>query len=453
MLCCPAMAAGVAVVAHATQGCSGNRGGFTSLAVRMPRPSLCVVSSEQIAPQQGLGMQIAAGCVGVGLAAGAVSSHRLHRRRRRQRQPVAPWPVPTDQVRAAGVVARWAGPVEKEASRGKVAVVTGASVGVGKATVDGLARSGQFSHIILAGRNATKHEQALEDLGKVCGQAGKGAELKHLELDLGSLNSVKAFVNAFEALKLPSLDVLVLNAGIMMLPERFVTEDGFERQMGVNHCGHFALTNLLLPRLVASGSSSSPSRIISLSSSAHLADCPLGNGQLGDLMWNEKTADYSPGAAYAQSKLANVLMVYELNRRAQEDGLPIAANVVHPGGVQTDLGRYLIEGMADPESGDLSEKALNMPAWQEALIRGVVNTFITPKTPAEGARTSVMLATCSPEEVQRGLYWEDERPTPSLGKAFNPLSPGTSYDEELWRGFWDLSEEWTGVRYCPRRAD
>jgi len=351
-------------------------------------------------------------------------------------------------TRTPGIAARRAGLLEEDAPR-KIAIVTGASGGVGKATVEGLARSGQFSHVVLAGRNAGKHEGALSALREMCGEAGASVQLRHIEVDLASLASVKAFVKAFDSLALPSLDALVLNAGIMMLPERFVTEDGFERQMGVNHCGHFALLNLLLPRLVASGSLGDPSRVISLSSAAHLADSPLGNGQLQDLMWTGEGPRYSPGAAYAQSKLANVIMVYELHRRAQEDGLPIVASAVHPGGVQSDLGRYLIDGMADPETGDLMEKALNMPAWQEALIRGVVNTFVTPKTPAEGARTPVMLATCTPSDVKSGLYWADEKPTPSLGKVFNPLSGGTSYDEKVWREFWALSEEWTGVRYNP----
>lgn len=330
---------------------------------------------------------------------------------------------------------------------GKVAVITGASAGIGKATVAGILRSGQFSQVVLAGRNASKHETALRELREA---AAGSCELVHLELDLASLASVRDFVTAFDALNTPSLDVLVLNAGVMMLPSRLVTEDGFERQMAVNHCGHFALVNLLLPKLVASGSVMSPSRIISLSSSAHLADSPLGNGKLEDLMWAGESPAYSPGGAYAQSKLANVLMVYELNRRAQEDNLPIMVSAVHPGGVQTDLGRYLMEGMADPESGELSEKALNMPAWQEALIRGVVNTFITPKTPEQGAQTSVMLATSSLGKADSGQYWENEEPTPSLGKAFNALSKGTSYDESTWKTFWEISEKWTGVPYSPK---
>jgi len=334
---------------------------------------------------------------------------------------------------------------------GKVAIVTGASCGVGKATVEGLVESGQFTHIVLAGRNSEKYQLALDGIGQAF--AGRACPtLTHLDLELASLKSVRTFVKAFERLELPSLDVLVLNAGVMMIPELLQTEDGFERQMGVNHCGHFALLNLLLPKLTASGSDSAPARVISLSSSAHLADSPLANGDLQDLMFSANPEEYSAVAAYAQSKLANVLMAYELDRRAREDDLPISISAVHPGGVQTDLGRYMIDGMADPATGELSEMALNMPAWQEGLIRGIVNTFITPKTPEQGAKTSVLLATCAPEELSSGFYWTDEQPVASLGQTYNPMSDGTSYDESVWKRFWEMSEGWTGVEYDPSGA-
>ncbi|CAJ1459913.1 unnamed protein product, partial [Effrenium voratum] len=169
---------------------------------------------------------------------------------------------------------------------GKVAVITGASAGIGLSTVEGLARSGIYGTIVMAGRDSAKHQEAMESLreklSRASGALARPVELRFLELDLASLASVRSFEAEFRQLKKP-LHTLLLNAGVMALPERQQTADGYEYQFGVNHLGHFLLCNLLLDALHNSGGSSDPSRVIVLSSSAHQFPSKLLKGDLTDL--------------------------------------------------------------------------------------------------------------------------------------------------------------------------
>eukprot|EP00435_Cladocopium_sp_Y103_P044671 s1525_g12.t1 len=136
---------------------------------------------------------------------------------------------------------------------GKIALITGASTGIGKATAAELARSGQYSYIFLAGHNEAKTRKALEDL------KGGPAKLEYLPLELASLQSVRQAAKSFQDMDLP-LHTLICNAAVMALPERQVTKDGYEFQFEVNYLSHFLLVNLLLPQLTAAGTQEDPSR-------------------------------------------------------------------------------------------------------------------------------------------------------------------------------------------------
>nr|XP_028694403.1 retinol dehydrogenase 13 [Macaca mulatta] len=203
---------------------------------------------------------------------------------------------------------------------GKTVIVTGANTGIGKQTALELAKRG--GNIILACRDMEKCEAAAKDI--------RGETLNHhvnaRHLDLASLKSIREFAAKIIEEE-ERVDILINNAGVMRCPH-WTTEDGFEMQFGVNHLGHFLLTNLLLDKLKASA----PSRIINLSSLAHVA----GHIDFDDLNW--QTRKYNTKAAYCQSKLAILLFTKELSRRLQGSGVTV--NALHPGVARTELGRH-----------------------------------------------------------------------------------------------------------------
>ncbi|MGY1736723.1 oxidoreductase [Geodermatophilus sp. SYSU D00684] len=190
---------------------------------------------------------------------------------------------------------------------GRTAVVTGATSGLGLATARALAERG--ARVVLAVRDTTRGEAAA---------AGLPGDVEVRRLDLADLASVRAFAGAWDG----PLDVLVNNAGIMMVPEGR-TADGFELQFGTNHLGHFALTNLLLPHVT--------DRVVTLSSGAHR----MGAIDLDDLDWERRR--YSAERAYGASKLANLLFTLELQRRLTAAGSPVRAMAAHPGWSATNL--------------------------------------------------------------------------------------------------------------------
>ncbi|XP_032119046.1 retinol dehydrogenase 13 isoform X1 [Sapajus apella] len=203
---------------------------------------------------------------------------------------------------------------------GKTVIVTGANTGIGKQTAFELAKRG--GNVILACRDMEKCEAAARAIRRETLNHHVNAR----QLDLASLKSIREFaakINEEEQ----RVDILVNNAAVMRCPH-WTTEDGFEMQFGVNHLGHFLLTNLLLDKLKASA----PSRIINLSSLAHIA----GHIDFDDLNW--QTRKYDPKAAYSQSKLAIVLFTKELSRRLQGSGVTV--NALHPGVARTELGRH-----------------------------------------------------------------------------------------------------------------
>src|ERR1700736_1233363 len=180
--------------------------------------------------------------------------------------------------------------------KGKFVVVTGATGGLGFETALGLSSAG--AEVILAGRDGRKGKLALERIAR----AAPGANVRFGALDLASLQSVRAFAGTLMVENKP-LDILINNAGVMDLPSRVLTADGFELQFGTNHLGHFALTGLVLP-LLRSGSSP---RVTTISSGAH----HTGQIDFDDLQWQRR---YRAWPAYSQSKLANLLFALELQR-------------------------------------------------------------------------------------------------------------------------------------------
>jgi NAD(P)-dependent dehydrogenase (short-subunit alcohol dehydrogenase family) len=189
---------------------------------------------------------------------------------------------------------------------GRTVIVTGANSGLGEVTARELARVG--AEVILAVRNTTKGDEAA---------AGMTGDVEVRKLDLQDLASVRAFADNVDG-----VDVLINNAGIMAVPYA-QTVDGFESQIGTNHLGHFALTNLLLPKITE--------RVVTVSSMMHL----LGYISLKDLNW--KSRPYSAWVAYGQSKLANLLFTKELQRRLDAAGSTVKAHAAHPGYSETNL--------------------------------------------------------------------------------------------------------------------
>ncbi|XP_069462805.1 retinol dehydrogenase 13 isoform X2 [Ambystoma mexicanum] len=222
---------------------------------------------------------------------------------------------------------------------------------------------------------------------------------KHL--DLSSLKSVREFaqnINQEES----HVDILINNAAIMRCPY-WMTEDGFEMQFGVNHLGHFLLTNLLLEKMKNSGHS----RIINVSSLAHIA----GEIDLDDLNWEKKK--YDTKAAYCQSKLANVLFTKELSKRLKGTG--VTANSLHPGVASTELGRHT--GM---HKSKFSSNALGPLFW------------VLVKSPKEAAQPSIYLAVAQEMEGISGKYFDGLKEKQPAAKA---------EDQETARLLWEKSAE------------
>src|SRR4051794_4008838 len=190
---------------------------------------------------------------------------------------------------------------------GRTIVVTGANSGIGLVAARELARAG--ARVVLAVRDTERGEQAAASIP---------GDREVRRLDLSDLASVRAFADAWDG----NLDVLVNNAGVMAPPESR-TKDGFELQIGTNHLGHFALTNLLLPSIT--------DRVVTVSSGAHR----IGKIDVDDLNWERRR--YQRWGAYGQSKLANLLFTLELQRRLDDAGSEVRALAVHPGYSVTNL--------------------------------------------------------------------------------------------------------------------
>ena len=290
---------------------------------------------------------------------------------------------------------------------GKTFFITGANTGIGFEAAKVFAEKG--GRVLLGCRNS---EKALEALDRIA-DAYPGAKIVLVQVDLSDLASVRAAAEV--VLREPRLDVLVNNAGVMWNPKT-ITSDGFESQFGINHLGHFALTGLLLPLLEATPNS----RIVTVSSGGHRQ----GNG---DLFWDDINADqeYHPRKRYYASKLANLLFTYELDRRLRAKESSTIAVAAHPGGSDTELGRY-----ATGASG-VTMRAM-MP-----LIRPFMNTAEQGAWPTELAATA--------PGVEGGQYFGPGGRMEMAGPARQVDSSDESKDKEKAERLWDLSIEMTGV--------
>ena len=286
---------------------------------------------------------------------------------------------------------------------GRTAVITGANTGLGYETAAALAAKG--AHVVLAVRNLDKGKEAADRITTATPGAGVAVQ----ELDLTSLESVRA---AAEQLKSNHdvIDLLINNAGVMFTP-RSTTRDGFELQFGTNHLGHFAFTGLLLDRVLAAKGS----RVVTVSSQGHRF---VRGIRFDDLQWEH---DYSRVRAYGQSKLANLLFTYELQRRLA--GTTTIAVAAHPGGSRTELTR-------------------NLPPLVGAATRLVEPLF---QGADMGALPTLRAATDS--GVLGGQYFGPDGFGEQRGYPRVVASSEPSHDTDAQRRLWAASEELTSVVY------
>jgi len=286
---------------------------------------------------------------------------------------------------------------------GRRALVTGANSGIGLATARELARAG--AHVVLACRDGSRGQAALTGLRREL----PAASLELVTLNLASLSSV---ARCAESIAEP-LHLLVNNAGVMAPRQYRQTEDGFELQFGVNHLGHFALTGRLLPQLLAAGDA----RVVSVASLAH-----SGGGR--DVLFGNPESGYRAQHAYSNSKLANLLFGRQLQQRA---GGRLTSTMAHPGITSTNL--FLSrEGLgANP-----------LLRWPGRLL----GPLLFQSAPA-GAQPTLYAATAAEPGSYTGPRWPGEFRGAPAPAALSPLAT----DDELAAQLWELSQEWTGVRY------
>jgi NAD(P)-dependent dehydrogenase (short-subunit alcohol dehydrogenase family) len=293
---------------------------------------------------------------------------------------------------------------------GRVAVVTGANSGIGWEAALELARHG--AHTVLACRDAGRAQAAVDRIRS----AHAGASVEVLPLDLSSLASARAFAQQFSA-RFPRLDLLVNNAGVMTLPYSR-TIDGFERQLGTNHLGHFALTGLLLDRLCAAPAA----RVVVLSSLVHHG----GRIRFDDLQSERR---YGKWAAYAQSKLANMLFMRELQRRLAAARRPVISVACHPGYASTNL-QLVGPRMAKSSLG--------------STIMGLGNRLLA-QSASLGALPTLYAATAA--QVIGGEYYGPRGLFGLWGHPARARISAAGRDEKLARELWERSVALTGVRF------
>jgi NAD(P)-dependent dehydrogenase (short-subunit alcohol dehydrogenase family) len=275
---------------------------------------------------------------------------------------------------------------------GRTVIITGANSGLGAITARELARQG--ATIVMAVRNTGKGESAARQIA---------GDVEVRELDLQDLSSVRRFASGVD-----KADVLINNAGIMAAPFS-LTVDGFESQIGTNHLGHFALTNLLLPKLT--------DRVVTVSSVAHWP----GRINLDDLNWQNRR--YSPWLAYSQSKLANLLFTSELQRRLTSAGSPLRALAAHPGYSHTNL-----QGASGRKVGD-------------AMMSAVTRVFATNAD--FGARQTLYAASQDlPGDTFVGPRFSQVGRTQPVGRSRRAQDSATA------AALWGLSEQLTGCTFA-----
>src|SRR3954454_15081648 len=277
---------------------------------------------------------------------------------------------------------------------GRTFVVTGANSGIGLVAARALARAG--AHVVLAVRDLSRGRDAAATIE---------GSTDVRRLDLADLASVHAFADAWDG----GVDVLINNAGVMAVPERR-TKDGFELQIGTNHLGHFALTNLLLPRVT--------DRVVTVSSSAHRA----GKIDLEDLNWERQR--YRRWPAYGQSKLANLLFTAELERRLAAAGSEVRAVAAHPGYAATNL-------------QNRTENLL-----QNAVM--AIGNRVMAQSDEMGALPTLYAAT---QDIPGNSYVGPDGLGEQRGHPTLVGRSGAAADDQTARALWELSERLTGVSF------
>ncbi|MEA3461330.1 MAG: oxidoreductase [Bacteroidota bacterium] len=290
---------------------------------------------------------------------------------------------------------------------GRIAVVTGASSGLGYHTARALAMKG--ARVIMACRNLEKGEMARQEISK----AGVSVEPVVWYLNLASLASVKQFALQFSASGY-RLDLLINNAGLMLVPYR-KTEDGFEMHFGVNHLGHFALTALLWPQLTATEGS----RVVQVSSLVH----HLGKMRFEDIHWEK---GYLRWGAYSMSKLANLLFIHELTRRLKETGGGVITAAAHPGYTDSELltrinGKHL-----------------------RASFFKLTNRLVA-QTGEQGALPSLYAATAP--GVEQGAYFGPGGFFKLRGRPVSDSPSKKLLNDEVAGKLWDVSESLCGLEF------
>jgi NAD(P)-dependent dehydrogenase (short-subunit alcohol dehydrogenase family) len=306
--------------------------------------------------------------------------------------------------------------------KGKTIVITGGTSGLGLESAKRLALGG--AEIVITARSDAKGQAAVKEVIEYVEQQKEGSlpppAVSYRLLDMDDLSKVKEAANWKD---LPKIDVLMNNAGIMAVPTQQLTVDGFERQIQSNHLGHFILTKLLFPKLTPNA------RIINMSSSGHMFTAPKGLDL--DYFWKGEPG-YSGWKSYGQSKLANILFTNELQRRSDAAGLGLTCVSVHPGVVDTGLGRNLL-------SDDTKEKLKRGEAtvWQRAFVWLTEVAKLFAKTPEQGADSQIWLASGMGDNVA-SKYFVDCKEQ-SLGKY--------ATDEVAAKKLWEESEEKSGVEF------
>ena len=290
---------------------------------------------------------------------------------------------------------------------GKLAVVTGANSGLGLIAARELARAG--ATVILACRNTEKGAEARRQIEA----ALPGVGLEVGRLDLASLGSVREFAQLFSA-KHNGLDLLINNAGVMAVSRRRLTDEGFELQFGTNHLGHFALTALLIETM----SGREDARVVNVSSGAHR----MGRIDFDDLQGERS---YRRWGAYGQSKLANLLFAFELDRRLRAAGSSIRSVAAHPGYAATNL-----QSAAAPPADRMFMSFTNKIFAQSAEMGALPILYAATAADIEGGKY-----------IGPGGFME-QRGYPKVVEA-RP----SAYDEDVAARLWEVSEELTGIEF------
>ncbi|MFC8370125.1 oxidoreductase [Streptomyces sp. NPDC057239] len=288
--------------------------------------------------------------------------------------------------------------------QGRTAVVTGANSGLGLVTATELARRG--AHVVLAVRDTAAGAKAARRIG---------GDTEVRELDLASLDSVRAFAAKLAA-DHPTVDLLVNNAGLVLLGPRRTTADGFELHLGTNMLGHFALTGLLLDRLEAARKP----RVVGLSSITH----KNAHLDFGDLM---SERDYRAASAYGRSKLATTVFGVELDRRLRAAGSPVISTLAHPGLTRTNL---------------------TPRAWEHRgrLGRVIARAGLLVTQPVEQGALPQLRAATDPG-VRGGQFFGPAGLGETRGRVTEARLSREAADPAVGRRLWAVAEELTGVRY------